>query len=104
MRKGSFFIILSIVASVLFVSPLFSPAYANTHSSSFIVSGQVNDTNGKNLKNADVEITCNGETKQTKTDSYGHYIVPFSRNDCRNNNSITVFAYDNNQNGYGKEK
>ena len=43
-----------------------TPALAYGKNTNVFVSGYVKDTYGKNLKNATVEITCNGITKNVR--------------------------------------
>lgn len=78
-----------------------TPAFAYEKFANVSVSGYVKDTYGKNLKDATVEITCNGITKNAQTNNAGRYTIGFSQNTCRDDNKITVFAYNDNQTGYG---
>ncbi len=51
---------------------------------------QDNLANG--VEGADVEVTCNGNTETTTSDSNGSYSVVFDEDECTNGDAVTVHA------------
>jgi len=58
-----------------------------------MIAGKIyEEATGDVVKNADVEIVCNGILKTTKSGYYGKYIVIFSQDECEYGDSVTVTA------------
>jgi hypothetical protein len=101
MNKGRFFLFFFAAFFIMLFSP-FNSAQAEGHNSYISISGHVTDNDGKQAKDASVEITCGNDTRNVNSDRSGRYIVNFSSNTCHKGNKITVFTNNENQTGIGE--
>ena len=58
-----------------------------------LITGKIYDqATGNGVKGADVEIICNGITKETTSVGNGKYLVLFSQDECEYGDSVTINA------------
>lgn len=86
MKKALWIPIFALVVAVVILPASVLATRSNTD-----VTGYVTD-NGQAVNKADVRVTCQGDTKHTKTDSSGAYLVVFPAQKCPDGSVVTVSA------------
>lgn len=70
-----------------------------------LIWGKITDaSNGQLVSGADVEVICNGNNKDTTTNSHGIYWVIYPQNKCKVGNYVTVNAEKEELEGTETEK
>lgn len=95
------FVFVAILLSLVAMPTAHSFAESNSNfddTAATVINGTVTN-GGTPVNHANVNVTCNGHTLATATDSHGSYTVSFSSGLCGLNNKVTVVASVGNLSG-----